>query len=107
MGIPSHYLRDEFIFDSSVVVEKLLVSWKVLVLQLRDGREAAKKDLEHPMFSCPALLYNKYHSKKLQTLWDIAEMFSYTDKSPAPSEIVILQPNPRRDHHSTELPAPK
>ena len=68
MEISSHYLQDEFIFDSSVVVEKRLVSWKALVLQLQDGREAAKKDLEHSMFSCSALLYNKYHSKKLQTL---------------------------------------
>lgn len=65
------------------------MSWKVLVL-LRDGREAAKKDLELSMFSCPVLLYNKYHLKKLQTLSDIAEMFSYTDKSPVPGEIIIL-----------------
>ena len=97
MEISSHYLRGEFIFDSSVVIEKLLVSWKALVLQLRDRREVAEKDLEHSMFSCPALLYNKYHSEKLQTLWDIAEMsFSYTDKSPILGEIIILQPNPRR-----------
>ena len=90
MGTSSHYLWDEFIFDSSVVIEKLLVSWKALVLQLRDGREVSKKDLEHSMFSCPALLYNKYRLKKLQTLWGIAEMFSYTDKSPVSSEIIIL-----------------
>ena len=97
MGISSHYLRDEFIFDSSVAIEKLLVSWNALVLQLRDRREAAKKVLEQSIFSCSALLYNKYHSKKLQTLWDIAEMsFSYTDKSPVLGEIIILQPNPRR-----------
>ena len=44
--ISSHYLRDEFIFDSGVIIENLLVSWKALVL-LRDGREEAKKDLEH------------------------------------------------------------
>ena len=60
--ISSRYLRDEFVFDSGVIVEKLLVSWKALVL-LRGGREAVKKDLEHSMFSCLALLYNKYHSK--------------------------------------------
>jgi hypothetical protein len=44
-----------FIFDSGVIIEKLLVSMKALVLQ-RDGRETAKKDLEHSMFSCPVLL---------------------------------------------------